>query len=190
MRLDHLVVTAPTLEEGTAWAEARLGLPLDPGGRHDAFATHNRLLSLGPGLYLEVIAPEPGPAPRPRWFGLEAPGPPRLAHWVVRVDDLDAALAARPEAGEALSLARGPFSWRVAVPPSGALPPHGLPTLIQWTGPHPADRLPDRGVRLLSLSLRTPRPELLPLRDPRVAVTPGPAGLSARLRTPQGEAAL
>ena len=81
MQLDHLAITCASLEDGTAWAEERLGVPLEPGGRHDRFGTHNRLISLGPGLYLEVIAPEPGTTPAvPRWFDLNHATAPRLRH--------------------------------------------------------------------------------------------------------------
>ncbi|TNC71647.1 VOC family protein [Rubellimicrobium roseum] len=200
MELDHLAVTCASLEEGAAWAEERLGVSLDPGGRHDRFGTWNRLLSLGPGLYFEVIAPEPGTTPAvPRWFGLEEAGAPRLGNWIARVPDLDAALAAAPpEAGEALALARGDLSWRVAVPPDGSLPWGGaFPTLIRWaSGLHPAERLPDRGVRLLSLEVGHPRAPRLKallsgLDDPRVTfVTADHPTLRARFSTPKGEVEL
>ena len=200
MQLDHLAVTCASLEEGAAWAEERLGVPLEPGGRHDRFATHNRLLSLGERLYFEVIAPEPGTRPSvPRWFGLEDAAEPGLRNWIARVPDLPAALReAPPEAGEALDLTRGPFAWSVAVPPDGSLPWGGaLPTLIQWReGGHPADRLPDRGVRLLSLEVAHPRARrlealLAPLADPRVTfVTADAPALRARLSTPKGEVVL
>ena len=200
MELDHLAITCTSLEEGTAWAETKLGISLEPGGRHDRFGTWNTLLSLGPGLYFEVIAPEPGTSPAvPRWFGLEEAGEPRLGNWIVRVPDLDRALAeAPPEAGEALQLSRGAFAWSVAVPQDGSLPWGGaFPTMIQWReGGHPADRLPDRGVRLLALEVGHPRPtrlqELLePLNDPRVSVVLADhPSLRARLSTPGGEVAL
>jgi catechol 2,3-dioxygenase-like lactoylglutathione lyase family enzyme len=200
MELDHLVVTCADLEEGAAWAEERLGIPLDPGGRHDRYGTWNRLLSLGPGLYFEVIATEPGQDPgRPRWFGLEEARPPALRNWVVRVPDLAAALAgAPPEAGEPVPLARGPFAWTIALPPDGSLAWGGaFPSLIQWReGGHPSDGLPDRGVRLLSLEVGHPRAarleELLaPLDDPRLSiVTADHPGLRARLATPKGEVEL
>ena len=200
MQLDHLAVTCASLEEGAAWAEARLGVPLEPGGRHDRFGTHNRLLSLGPGLYFEVIAPEPGTAPQaPRWFGLEEAAEPGLRNWIVRVPDLARALHDAPaEAGEALALARGPFAWSVAVPPDGSLPWGGaFPTLIQWReGGHPADRLPDRGLRLLSLEVAHPRAPrlralLAALEDPRVTIVTADApSLRARLSTPAGEVVL
>jgi hypothetical protein len=200
MELDHLAITCASLEEGTAWAKERLGVPLEPGGRHDRFGTHNRLLSLGRDLYLEVIAPEPGAAPSvPRWFGLDEAGAPAFRNWIVRVSDLRSALAdAPPDAGEILDLARGPFAWSVAVPPDGSLPWSGaFPTLIQWRqGSHPAASLPDRGVRLLGLEIGHPRAPRLKdllagLEDLRITiVTADHPSLRARLQTPNGEVEL
>ncbi len=155
---DHLVVAARTLDEGSAWVEARLGAASVAGGKHATMGTHNRLLYIGPGNFLEVIAidpeaPDPG---RPRWFDLDDPAmrvslerSPALIHWVERTGDLDTALRDYPAEVEVLSLARGPYRWRIAVPRDGRRPGGGtLPTLIQWEGPHPADSLPDTGVRL------------------------------------------
>ena len=201
MDIDHLAITCASLAEGAAWAEERLGLPLEPGGQHARFGTHNRLLSLGPGLYLEVIAPDPdAPAPdRPRWFALDHARTPTLGNWIARVPDLAAALAdAPPESGEPLDLTRGDLAWTVAVPPDGSLPWSGaFPTLIQWrAGGHPSDRLPDRGVRLLALEVGHPRAPrlrdlLAPLRDPRVTVvTADHPSLRARLQTANGEVEL
>ena len=72
--LDHLVVVARDLDEGSAFVQNLLYIPLELGGKHDAMGTHNRLLNLGGGVYLEVITPDPdAPAPdRPRWFGMDS----------------------------------------------------------------------------------------------------------------------
>src|SRR4051794_9510111 len=103
IRFDHLVVAAASLDQGAAWVEARLGVAMSPGGRHEAMGTHNRLLSLGPGRFLEVIAIDPdGKTPsRPRWFDLDAPAmqerlarSPALVHWVARTDDITHAIEA------------------------------------------------------------------------------------------------
>src|SRR4051812_33714278 len=118
---DHLVVAARTLEEGEAWVASKLGVAMAPGGKHDAMGTHNRLLSLGQGRFLEVIAIDPAaPQPaRPRWFELDTQEmkrriakAPALVHWVERSDDLEGELARYPEQVEILSLQRGAFRWR------------------------------------------------------------------------------
>ncbi len=172
-RIDHLVVAARTLEEGRAWLESRLGAPLDPGGEHPTFGTHNLLLSLG-SSYLEVIAVDPaapGP-PRPRWFELDTPAMqrrlsagPALIHWVAAVDQWPPDSALRDSGvlnSEVLELTRGDNRWQLTVPADGALPLGGAaPSLIRWHTPSPATRLPGRGVRLERLRLGTPQPDLL-----------------------------
>ncbi len=136
LRLDHLAVSARTLEDGVAAVEAVLGVRLAGGGQHPHMATHNRLLGLG-DIYLEVIAADPA-APRPawpRWFDLDRfAGRPRLTNWICACDDLDAAVAeAPPGTGVPVDLQRGDYRWRMAVPADGRLPFDGcFPALIQW----------------------------------------------------------
>jgi hypothetical protein len=198
LALDHLAISAETLEAGADWVERSLGLPLSPGGQHPHMATHNRLLSLG-DLYLEVIAIDPkAPKPAwPRWFDLDRfRGPPRLTNWICRTADLDAALAvAPPGTGTATDLARGDYRWRFAIPASGRLPfDNCFPALIQWQGHlHPAQALPDQGVRLRRLEITHPDAQGLQtslrgqLPDPRVHIMPGPyPGFRATLDTPKG----
>lgn len=165
---DHLVLAARDLDSGTAWLQDRLGVKLAQGGRHARMGTHNRLLGLGEGLYLELIAidPEAPPPGRPRWFGLDRPDGlpadrPRLIHWVARSDDIMREAAASSEAlGEILSMERGDYRWRITVPPDGGMPGDGLvPTLIQWeVASHPAQRLPDQACRLMKLEGFHPEP--------------------------------
>lgn len=207
LALDHLVVAARTLEEGAAWLEARLGVAPVAGGRHASMGTHNRLLSLGPDAYLEIIAVDPAaPAPvRPRWFGLDDPAmrarlakSPGLAHWVVRTDDIGRDRVVRGErAGEILELERGDYRWRIGVPADGSLPEGGaFPTFIQWHGDrHPAAALPDAGCRLEWLAVRSPRAESIEAGLEALGLERGPwlrfasdagTGLSAVLRGPLG----
>jgi hypothetical protein len=202
-RFDHLAIAVEDLEAGAAAVGAVLGVPLEPGGVHPAMGTHNRLLSLGAGAYLEVIAIDPdAPAPgRARWFGLDRfSGPPVPRAWVVRCDDLAAALAVAPEgAGKPMALERGDLRWSMAIPKDGMLPFDGLfPALIAWQGTaHPADRLPDRGIRLVALELAHPEAGALravlgaSLRDERIRVVEGAAPkLRAVFQTPTGERVL
>lgn len=210
--LDHVVVVAPSLAMGRAWVEERLGVALEAGGRHVRMGTHNALLRLGPTVYLEVISIDPDlpPPGRPRWFALDRlrpSDPPRLATWVARTDTIEDAVAACPEPlGEILPMTRDDLTWRIAVPPDGALRRGGVvPGLIGWeSGRHPASRLEDRGCTLLGLSATVPAPERDPIEAalaslglvgalelvtvPRSA-DPSPR-LVARIATPAGEVEL
>ncbi|MDP3197799.1 VOC family protein [Tabrizicola sp.] len=197
LRLDHLAVSAATLEDGAAWVEMALGVPLAGGGKHPQMGTHNRLLSLG-DLYLEVIATDPASArpAHPRWFDLDHfQGAARLTNWICRTDDLDAALAKAPSGtGAATDLARGDYRWRFAVPDTGKLPfDNCFPALIQWQGDlHPARTLRDHGIRLARLEITHPdapalQNALTSLADPRLHIQLGPyRSLRATFDTPHG----
>jgi hypothetical protein len=198
--VDHLIVAADSLDEGAAWCEATLGVVPQPGGKHALMGTHNRLVNLSsPGFarcYLEIIAidPEAPPPGRPRWFGLDSrpPGPPALIHVVARSTMLDmhrwGLIHKQIDPGLPVAASRGDLRWQILLRPDGSLVP-GLPTLIQWEGAaHPADRLPDQGVRLTGLALdglAAGAREVLRLRGVGGSAA-GPARWSATLETPLG----
>lgn len=197
MQLDHLAVTCADLAEGVAYVQEALGVALQPGGQHARFGTHNRLLSLGPDEYLEVIAPDPeAPVPpHPRWFGLDHASVPRLGNWIVRVPDLAVAKMLYPGIGDMLALERGDLKWRISVPPDGSMPQGGaFPTLIEWQGtaPHPSTRLTDVGVRLTRLEISHPQIDTFALKlaaalpDPRLRFHIGTMALRAWFDTPSG----
>ena len=195
--LDHLVIAAADLEEGARWIEERIGVSLDAGGRHDTFGTHNRLLSLGPDSYLEVIAVDPDAPPpgRPKWFELDtsamrerlAAGP-ALIHWVVRVGSVD-------EIADPLELVAGTTAGSSECHETGVRrlagsPRHTSSGALRLRRPS----LPDKGIRLESLVVATREPELVRnlVRDVGgpVSVTAGSDVLSATLTTPHGHAVL
>ncbi|GAB3625579.1 glyoxalase [Pandoraea terrae] len=174
LKFDHLVVAAATLEAGEDYVIDALGLTgVQPqrGGKHAAMGTHNSLLGLWGGAYLEIIAIDPdAPAPaRPRWFGLDDPAVqariargPHLSHWVARVErprQLVRWQAQYPQRlAPVLPMRRGDFQWHIGVPADGALPQWQgagqgvVPTLIQWdTSVHPAASLPDSDCALKTL---------------------------------------
>lgn len=200
--LDHVAVAGQTLAAATDHVQAALGVPLQQGGEHAVFHTHNALLGLEDGLYLEAIATNPdAPAPdRARWFDLDRfTGPPRLTNWICRCDDLEATLAALPDGfGTPVDLRRGDLRWRMAVPASGILPyDNCAPALIEWLGDaHPAPRLAQQGCALTALEVRHPQAEALAtllrplLADARISFLAGPPKLTARLATPSGPADL
>lgn len=189
--LDHLVVAARSLDEGVAVLQERLGVPLEPGGTHRTMGTHNALLLLDNGIYLEVIArhPRPPEPPRPRWFGLDLPAVrarldkgPCLLHWVVRTPHIDR-WAERFSAlsGPVIPMSRGRFTWRISVPEDGSLPGDGLfPSCIRWQTEHPSAQLPDRSCRLLALEA------VLPEQDRGVGAALAAAGLDRLLLRARG----
>jgi hypothetical protein len=213
LELDHLVIAATDLDAGEAWLSERLGVPLVPGGRHVGWGTHNRLLSLGGGTYLELIATDPSqPDPAtPRPFMLDDPAMrkrlrrgPRLVHWLARSDDLDADVRhLKYLPGPAMPMTRGALRWRITVPTGGHPPGDGLlPTVIQWDVPpaeRPGLRLPPSGVRLAGLAVRGPRAIVerrpavsapVPIEWIESADPDAPGRLRATFETPRGEVAI
>lgn len=199
MELDHIAVAGCSLAEAVAHVEDALGVALQPGGQHAMFGTHNRLLGLADGLYLEAIAIDLQATPQrqPCWFDLDRfSGPPRISNWICRCTDLAQVLTHLPEgAGEPVALTRGDLKWDMAVPADGILLYDNMfPALIEWHSAHPAPRLEQRGCRLHQLSLSHPRAEalraLLPIADPRLRFEVGAAGFEAEFETPHGRRVL
>jgi hypothetical protein len=185
LAIDHLVIAAADLDSGTRYVAERLGISPAGGGAHPRMGTHNRVLGMAEGIYLEVIAidPQAEPPARPRWFGLDqdavrarlAQGP-YLAHWAARVEaplDLSRMQAEHPDRlAPAIAMTRGALRWRLTVPDDGSLPAWReagvaagdglLPTLIQWDVPdYPGVSLPRQDLALLRLSGSHPQAGLL-----------------------------
>ena len=163
---------------------ATLGHPLEQGGKHPLMGTHNRLLNLGRGSYLELIAIDPdAPAPdRPRWYTLDSfSGEPRVVAWVAR----DSAFVA-PFGTTVTEMKRDNLHWQFTLPDGAQMPGEGThPLLIRWIGgTHPCDTLPDPGFRLRRLELRTPGPAPRSIGDPRIHCRYGTTELRAMIRTP------
>ena len=162
--------------------------------------THNLLLSLGPSVYLEVVAidPDAPPVSRPRWFGLDdvpAQSAARLAAWVANTDDIHAHTS--PSLGAVEQMEREGLTWQMTSTADGHPPLSGAaPLLIQRaTHLHPASRLPDVGLRLRCLRIQHPRPDdvaqllaHMALADkPKVVLSTGAVcSLVAEIETPQG----
>jgi hypothetical protein len=203
--LDHLIVAAATLEQGEEYIESRTGVRPQRGGKHVAMGTHNSVLKLGSGAYLEVISIDPeGVVPaRARWFELDRPemqaqlrASPRLVHWAARTADIEAARrACAIDPGPAHAMSRGEFKWQITIPEDGHLPGGGvLPTLIAWSDTrHPTDTMPDGRVRLATLAAAHPDPgrirsalSVLGLSEALQVTFAAKVRLAAMLHTPRG----
>jgi hypothetical protein len=175
LKLDHLVIAARTLEEGAQFVAAKFGVDTVAGGTHPLMRTHNRLLNLWGGAYLEVIAIDPSAggveSPRPRLFALDDPAMqrrladdgPQLVHWVARVDRPKSLVRWREQyparIAPVAAMSRAGNTWGLTVPDDGAFPAWQgagdgvLPSLIQWDTPrHPSDALPETGIALRTLT--------------------------------------
>jgi len=206
IRLDHLVIVAPSLEDGVAHVRETLGVEMPFGGQHPNMGTHNHLLRLGSDVFLEVIAVDrqaPAP-PRARWFGLDDAARiaadwqagRRLRAFVANTDDLAGVLARHGSLfGTPSHQRRGSLSWQFALPDDGALIADGaLPYLIEWADhTNPAAAMPDLGCRLVGLVVEHPEAETvretlasLTLID-AIEVRQGEmARLRAEIETPDG----
>lgn len=206
--LDHIVIGAATLEAGARFIRERLGVDIPKGGKHARMGTHNCVMQLGGGAYLEVIAidPEAPPPDRPRWYALDDPAMrarlevgPCVITWVVRVADVIGAVKSIPVSiGAVEPFTRGDLSWRLTVPEDGHLPGGGvIPHAIEWDrGLRPWEAMTDLGCRLEELALTSPDTERVAAtlsalgcsRCSMVSLHEGAApSLVARITKPSGE---
>ena len=135
--------------------------------------THNCLMQIGCGAYLEVIAINPdAPTPdRPRWFCLDDPAvrsalnqQPSLLTWVVRTKDISTSLQqTKFSFGNVEAMSRDDLQWLITIPPSGDLLQGGaVPMLIQWQSRvHPVGEMAELGCTLEKLEIHHPQPALI-----------------------------
>jgi len=198
---DHIAIAAENLADGVHYLEDSLGVKMAPGGEHVLMSTHNRLLGLLDGLYLEVIAinPDAQDPGRPRWFDLDNfRGAPRITNWILRCDEIAGAIMKLPiKAGEPVALSRGDLRWQMAVPVDGKLPYDNMaPALIEWEGDaHPANRLPQSGVRMTGFDICHPQADALEAlfvgtEGPALQFLASEAGFTAHFETPHGPRSL
>ena len=171
--LDHIVIAARSLEDGAAYLEEMLGVSVPDGGEHPLMGTHNCLMQIGGGAFLELIAINPNAhePKRPRWYNLDdihlqahIAERPVLLTWVVRTDDIaGAAAASLISSGPIEEGRRGDRVWQITIPEDGAMPEDGLfPTLIEWHDlKGPASNMADPGCRLEVLKIYHGEPERL-----------------------------
>ncbi|MEM6964168.1 MAG: VOC family protein [Bacteroidota bacterium] len=156
MKIDHLIFAAPTLETGIDVIEEKLGIRPIFSGQHLGRGTHNALLALGDGVYLEVIAPDPSQdiAP-PLWMKTHLATTPRLWTWAAKTNHLVrlkkiATLHNLPfgkiESGTRTQPNGEVLRWQLSLPVEeneGGI----IPFFVDWakTTTHPSKVLPQAG---------------------------------------------
>jgi hypothetical protein len=202
--LDHLLLAVPDLCAGMEAFAALTGVAPMRGGAHAGYGTHNALVGLGAGIYLELIAPDPAqPLEGTLGGAIAARRRAGMLSFCLAADDLETAVAPARQAGLALpppapmgrtrpdGLRMDWIIQRLDETPA----PGVLPFLIDWRGaPHPSASTPT-GCRLVSLVALSPDPE--PLRRLYAALgiaVPVASGLReelvAELETPRGRLVL
>lgn len=203
--IDHLVYGTPDVDSTVAEIERLTGVRAAPGGRHPGRGTHNALLGLGKGRYLEIIGPDPIQSGQvsPLPFGLDHVKSPRLVTWAAKApgleDRIESARAAGYDPGDILPRSRvrpdgRTLKWRLTS--LGLDHPDWLvPFLIDWQrSPHPSESSP-AGLTLVDLRATHPEPDrirkILAALEVELPIARGPrASLLARLDTPRGQVVL
>lgn len=197
--IDHLVLAVPDLVAAMDRIESDWGVRPAMGGKHVGRGTHNALLSLGDGPYLELIAqdPEQEPGAASARFGVDQLTGPLLRTWAMKAPDIEAlvarARAAGYDPGDISAMSRalpggGLLEWKLT---SKAGLAGVLPFLIDWgNSPHPSRTSP-AGCTLVSLTIEHPDPaeirRALAALEIDVPVFEGPEPrLHAEIATPNG----
>ena len=199
--LDHLVYGTPDVSTTINDLERAWGVRAVMGGKHPN-GTHNALLSLGGGSYLEIIGPDPDQAPdpkRPMSFGVDRLKTPRLLTWAIKAPGIaewvKRARRAGYDPGDPQPLSRKRpdgvlLEWTLTRAPE----PVGdglVPFLIDWGAtPHPAADSP-MGCTFAWLRAEHPDPGSIKVwtraLGEELDVRSGPeAALIASIQTPNG----
>lgn len=151
--LDHIIYACSEIEQGMDEIESLLGVRPVRGGSHAQFGTHNALLSLGPGIYLEVIARDPELDEPQHGALIDFPTTTRsrLVTWVYRTSDIESLAnnsslgVGAVDTGTRKNPDGSEIHWQLTNP--YAMPMDGaVPFLINWGNTvHPSTVLPPGG---------------------------------------------
>ena len=167
--LDHLVYAVPDLDAACAAVAKTSAVTPTVGGVHPGRGTHNALVGLAGGAYLELIAAHPTEphGPNGRWMGVDLVTAPTLTRWAVRGVDVAAFAKTLHDAGypQLAHLATGQrrtpggqtLRWRMTEPQPAPVV-ELLPFALDWSESdvHPAEGL---GAVLEVEGLRFAHPE-------------------------------
>lgn len=200
-KIDHLVYCVPDLGKSMQELSELMGAKIFYGGQHQTLGTHNALLNLGNGAYLELLAiDEKNTAiPPPRWMGIDFFEKAMITRWAIKSNDLASDVAilkkANPKMGEVFAGSRKRadgtlLSWEM-VKPLATPVVEILPFMVNWKGSvHPTQSLPDI-CKLVEIRAIHPQPDMMAstLNSLNVAIElklGKVASLQAIIETPNG----
>lgn len=167
LQLDHIVWAVPDLDEGIRTIADLTGVePVSGGKAPGREQSHNALISLGGGSYLEIFSPARAGGGG-RWGRLIEDGQPRIVSYALQVRDrfaqLKSAIAARnysftgPRAMGRVRPDGGAVNWEL-LNVAGTPLDDALPFFIDWLGstPHPSESSP-QGVTIDSFVVAHPK---------------------------------
>jgi len=168
--IDHIVLAVPKLNRACDEFIINLGISPIFGGKHPDFGTHNALVNLGNGNYLEILAPDPENIPEQgkRWMGADLIDKPIVCRWALKSSDLakDQGIlrTVNPAYGEIIGGQRETMTgellkWKMIKPLSEPVTDI-LPFMVDWSGTssHPTESLPEE-CQFLSIEVKHPQVE-------------------------------
>ena len=159
-RLDHIVLGASSLDQGTKFLEKLLDTKLSDIGYHKNMGTHNRVVKISKHIYLELIAidPKSKELKHKRWFNLDNPilqkklsKSPQIIGFVIENENQQILKYYDPF----FSVSRANYFWNFAMPSvknnliSDHLLENGIiPSLINWKSKKPISNMKDNKLEL------------------------------------------
>jgi hypothetical protein len=167
--IDHVVLAISDLDRGIEQLGESCGVLPVRGGEHGHTGTENALLSMGPGAYIEVLAPQDGAELPPQLQPLRGVANLTPVSWAVATRNADLMsqmlrahgyTVSEPQAGSRETTGGAVIRWRTFQLTAPKI--EGAPFFIEWLADtaHPAATSPS-GCALLSLELHTPHDEQL-----------------------------
>ncbi len=164
-KLDHIVLAANTLEEGTSYIEKKLQIKLSDIGYHNNMGTHNRVVKISKSVYLEVISIDPnsGDLRSKRWFNLDSlklqsqlRKSPRVIGYVI--ENIDTKILKYYE--PFFKASRGKYKWQFAMPSNNVGMSidqshlNGImPSLINWESEKPINKMQNNHLNLEKIQI-------------------------------------
>ena len=165
-KLDHLVIGAVTLEEGTEFVEDILQTKLSDIGYHKDMGTHNRTIKINNEVYLEVVAidPKTKDLKNKKWFNLDNPNlqfklkkSPQIIGYVIENNNKIPFKYYDPF----FKASRANYRWQFAMPSYNnnnldieIIETGIIPSIISWENNKPIYQMEKNQFELISFEIR------------------------------------